>query len=61
VAREGLLNKPKFQLSGHRGVIRAMTFSPDGKLFATGGSDGLVILWDPATGKEVARFNVAGE
>jgi WD40 repeat protein len=61
VAREGLLNKPRFQLSGHTGVIRAMTFSPDGKLFATGGSDGLVILWDPATGKEVARWNVASE
>jgi WD40 repeat protein len=38
-----------------------MTFSPDGKLFATGGADGLVILWDPATGKELARLNVAGE
>jgi WD40 repeat protein len=61
VAREGLLNKPKFQLSGHTGVIRTMTFSPDGKLFATGGQDGLVLLWDLATGKEVARFNVADE
>jgi WD40 repeat protein len=61
VAREGLLNKPKFQLAGHTGFIRAMTFSPDGKRFATGGQDGLVILWDPATGKEVARFNAAGE
>jgi WD40 repeat protein len=38
-----------------------MTFSPDGKLFATGGQDGLVILWDPATGKEVARLSAGGE
>jgi hypothetical protein len=25
-------------------------------VFATGGSDGAVILWDPATGKELGRL-----
>jgi WD40 repeat protein len=61
VVREGLLNKPKFRLTGHADEVRPMTFSPDGKVFATGGADGLVILWDPATGKELARLTVAGE
>jgi WD40 repeat protein len=57
VARETILNKPKHNLAGHTEDIRVMRFSPDGKLFATGGADGLVILWDPASGKEVARFS----
>ena len=61
VARETILNKPKVRLAGHTDEIRPMVFSPDGKLFATGAADGLVILWDPASGKEVARLNAVGE
>ena len=57
VARETILNTSKHRLSGHQDEIRAMMFSPDGKLFATGGADGLVILWDSKTGKEIARLN----
>jgi WD40 repeat protein len=56
VARETILNKPKFTLIGHADEVRAMAFAPDGKAFATGGADGLVILWDPATGKELGRL-----
>lgn len=58
VAREEILNKPTIRLTGHTDDVRPMTFSPDGKLFATGGADGLVILWDPAAGKELARMSV---
>jgi RNA polymerase sigma factor (sigma-70 family) len=39
-------------LRGHRGPIRAVAFSPNGELLATGGEDGQVKLWDPASGKE---------
>jgi WD40 repeat protein len=59
VARETILNKAKFRLSGHTEEIRPTVFSPDGKLIATGGADGLVILWDPSTGKELARLTAA--
>jgi hypothetical protein len=61
VARETILNKPKHRLSGHTDEIRPVVFSPDGKLLATGGADGLVILWDPAAGKESARLSATGE
>jgi WD40 repeat protein len=61
VAREALLNKPRFRLAGHADEIRPIVFSPDGKVVATGGTDGLVILWDPAAGKERARLNAAAQ
>ncbi|MCC3427482.1 MAG: NACHT domain-containing protein [Microcoleus sp. PH2017_01_SCD_O_A] len=35
------------------GTIFAVAFSPDGKLLATGGTDGVVRCWDVASGKEL--------
>ncbi len=57
VARDTILNKPRHNLVGHKDEVRPMVFSPDGKLLATGGLDGLIILWEPATGKELARLS----
>ena len=32
-------------------------FSPDGKTLVSGGSDGLVKLWDAASGKQILTFS----
>jgi WD40 repeat protein len=46
---------------GHQGDVAEVAFSRDGRLALTaGGSDGTARLWDPETGKEVARFRGRG-
>jgi WD40 repeat protein len=44
------------RLEGHRGIVRSMAVSPDGRRVLSGGRDGAVILWDAATGAEIRRF-----
>jgi guanine nucleotide-binding protein subunit beta-2-like 1 protein len=39
-------NEIKSKLNGHKGFINSATVSPDGSLCASGGKDGMVILWD---------------
>jgi len=39
-------NEIKSKLKGHKGFINSVTVSPDGSLCASGGKDGMVILWD---------------
>jgi len=39
--------------TGHTGSIEAVTFSPDGKRFATASDDNTVKMWDAATGQEI--------
>ncbi len=42
------------------GII-ALSYSPDGKHLLSLGGDSLLVLWDPATGKEVRRFKFTGK
>lgn len=39
-----------FTLGGHRGHVRAVAYSPDGALLASGGYDGVVRIWNPQAG-----------
>jgi RNA polymerase sigma factor (sigma-70 family) len=55
-----LANKELPPLEAHPGAITALSFSPDGKLLATGGNDTTVLLWDatrfkPSRPAEVKR------
>src|SRR5262249_24953070 len=40
------------ELKGHRGIVRSVACSADGKHLASGGADGTVRLWDMKTGKQ---------
>jgi len=40
-------------LPGHNGYLNAVTISPDGSLCASGGRDGIAMLWDLNEGKQL--------
>jgi WD40 repeat protein len=41
------------ELNGHTEEVRAITFSPDGKLVATGSEDETIRLWSLADGRAI--------
>jgi len=43
--------KLKTNLAGHKSVLYTVTISPDGSLCASGGKDGVAMLWDVNEGK----------
>jgi WD40 repeat protein len=46
----------EFDRAGHRGPVKALAYSPDGSLLASGGADGVAKLWSVATGQERAAL-----
>ncbi|MFE4976009.1 trypsin-like peptidase domain-containing protein [Kitasatospora sp. NPDC056651] len=42
------------RFGGGTGPVRSVAFSPDGHTLATAGDDGVLRLWDPATGGSIA-------
>lgn len=43
----------QYNLYGHTGYVNTVTVSPDGSLCASGGKDGIAILWDLNEGKQL--------
>jgi outer membrane protein OmpA-like peptidoglycan-associated protein len=63
-------NQHQFELKatlngGHVGKVQNIRFSPDGRMLASGGHDGRVVLWDVATAKPLrsiaAHFGIIFE
>jgi WD40 repeat protein len=44
------------RMEGHRGIVRSVAVSPDGRRVLSGGRDSAVILWDAEAGAEIRRF-----
>jgi WD40 repeat protein len=45
------------EISGHRGEVTAISFTPDGCQLLSSSYDGTICLWDSKTGEEIRRFS----
>jgi WD40 repeat protein len=55
------LQKEIVTLVGHRGTVTGVALTADGLTMATASDDGVVRLWDPASGRVLAQWPVAGK
>jgi len=49
--------KPVARLTGHQQLVFCISYSPDGRFFASGSADKKVKLWDGFTGKFITTFH----
>eukprot|EP00823_Brevimastigomonas_motovehiculus_P006867 TRINITY_DN5888_c0_g1_i1.p1 TRINITY_DN5888_c0_g1~~TRINITY_DN5888_c0_g1_i1.p1 ORF type:complete len:345 (-),score=69.97 TRINITY_DN5888_c0_g1_i1:224-1258(-) len=49
--------KLRTNLEGHKGFVNCVTISPDGSLCASGGKDGIAMLWDLNEGRSLSTLD----
>jgi WD40 repeat protein len=47
------MDHPAGELHGHKGRVRGIVFTPDGRILASASNDGTLKLWDVAKAQEV--------
>jgi WD40 repeat protein len=58
VGKPGVRPQPLLEIrDAHRDGISALAFSPDGRWFASGGQDNLIVLWETGKDKAVYPFD----
>jgi len=53
--------KLQYNLNGHTGSVNTVTVSPDSSLCASGGKDGVAMLWDLKEGKHLYSLEAGAE
>jgi WD40 repeat protein len=53
-------NRDLRNLLGHTANVTAVAMTPDGRFIVSGGQDGVLKVWESATGREIASFMALG-
>eukprot|EP00918_Siedleckia_nematoides_P102688 GHVU01224224.1.p1 GENE.GHVU01224224.1~~GHVU01224224.1.p1 ORF type:complete len:361 (-),score=63.11 GHVU01224224.1:350-1432(-) len=53
--------KEQKQLAGHKAALHSLTISPDGSLCASGGKEGVAMLWEVSEGSQLDAYSLDAE